>query len=140
MTRPLTVFLDRALCSCQSRVVPSLRLQGSLPKEVAQASSTSRAYALWSTSAPQHFRAAMFEGWRGWVAASICKDWFPGAPVFDILCSLCHVRSHVRERMKMLLAAIPVGGQGISLVSPLVSRFLVPDLEDFLGTVCSQLC
>ena len=60
----------------------------------------------------QHFRAAILDAWRNKVTTDLCRrKGFRGGPLFDIHGSLQLLNSsHVRERDKVLLRTILVGG------------------------------
>ena len=60
----------------------------------------------------QHFKAAILDAWRNKVAAGLCgREGFRGGPLLDVHGSLQVLNSsHVRERDKVLLRSILVGG------------------------------
>ena len=59
----------------------------------------------------QHFRAAIQDAWQNKAAADLCgRKGFRGGPLLDVHGSLQLLTSHVRERDKVLLRNVMVGG------------------------------
>ena len=76
----------------------------------------------------QHFRSAIFDAWRNKVAADLCsRKGFRGGPLLDIRGSHQLLNSsHVRERDKMLLRNVMVGGVWNGFLLGKVSGEVVP--------------
>ena len=76
----------------------------------------------------QHFQSAILDAWRNKVAADLCaRRGFRGGPLLDIRGSHQLLSSsHVRERDKMLLRSVMVGGVWNGLLLGKVCGEVVP--------------